>query len=785
MWRGQLSSVMTNHIDPDRLRFIEAMILSEAPMTDLPGRLEKLRFLIEELMLCFAISQAAPSTWDARLAARHILVRANDFIVHSRQLRRPVRLYGSDVTFHQKKETYAVWFAEYFQTVRDRLGAHVQDLDFGLRIDLWNDVDAAKIGVFVEGAIEIYDSLAGLSLPGYVSLPEAPQELNDPAFAAALDTFRNSGVAPRAEFASDSLGMTRPGTASGSGFTPIHERASQLTLIARWVDWDLALLERFGSFPRVRRIFASRLVTDVLSYADCLVTRPLPASAPQAMSGLNDLMAGEKEGPSPTFVMFLTGYRFHQTADSFRPIRNEVGGHLEIDSSVPLADILVRLDAMDGSQLERFFLTMHDAFRTACRERIYLTSYLADGQRIRGGVPNRTDSVTSFGGTQTDAHPQLVPVRDWTNEDVEQAIDIALGPDEVAADIALDVVVDTLRLNDGEEFTVEHSSGGSTRWDYDRFTLGHQVVLRGLLEPVTPERAFGLLAILRQAGRSWPSRTAETLIRYQEAGGPLAFTPLFMRILAGVMQLDVARFANPVISAAKVGQPWPIRREAVLGLFRAFVREEGARRINYRENFIDLTAEMDRLLVAFSRIEEIELRMAMTSVVWDLDLSFMASKFEDDLRIMRERLLALVSDDLIAADRHDGIDIATRVINNQEMVGLAVHLALPSKGTDYRELLKSVRDGHISVADHVSAAKNLVKCLWLLDDKGGALSVATRLAQRNPGDADHELLQLEILSNIPGNREEVLVGAARVRRDFELTTEQESRVEALRSDPGS
>lgn len=750
-------------------------------MTELPTRLEKLRFLIEELELCFAISRAAPSTWDARLAARHVLVRANDFIAHSRQLRRLVRPYGSDVAFHQKKETYAGWFAEYFQTIRDRLSAHVQDLDFGRRINLWNDIDAAKIGVFVEGAVETYESLARLNLPGHVPLPDAPQELTDPAFTVALHAFRDGGRAPRGEFASDPLGTTRPGTASGSGGTPIHERASQLTLIARWVDWDLSLLERFRSFPRVRRIFASRLVTDVLSYADCLVTRPVPANAPQAMSGLNELMAGEKEGQSPRFVAFLSGYRFHQTADSFRPLRNEVGGHLEIDPSVPLAAILARLDAMEPSQLERFFLTMQDAFRGACRERIYLTPYLADGERIRGGVPNRTDSVKSYGAAQTDSHPQLASVRDWTREDVERAIDIALGPDEIAADIASDALADALRLNLGEEFTVEHSSGGSMRWDRDYFTLTHQVVLRELLESIVSERALGLLEILRRAGQSWPSRTAETLIRYREAGSPLAFTPLFVRMLAGVIKLDVRRFADPVTSAAEIGQPWPIRREAVIGLFRAFVREEGVRRLNHRENFIDLTAEAERLLVAFSRIEEIELRMAMTSVVWDRDLALMASRFEDDLRIMRDRLLKAISDELIAADRLDDIGLATRLIENDEMVGLAVHMALPSNGTDFRSLLESVRDGYVLVAHHEASANNLVKCLWLLEDKEAALSVANRLTQRSPGNADYELMRLEILSDISGNRDQVLSGADRLRREFELTADQLMRLEALKS----
>jgi hypothetical protein len=76
------------------------------------------------------------------------------------------------------------------------LGAHVQDLDFGLRIDLWNGIDVAKIGFFVEGAVETYESLAGFNLPGYLPLPNAPQDLTAPDFLAALDRFRASGTNP-------------------------------------------------------------------------------------------------------------------------------------------------------------------------------------------------------------------------------------------------------------------------------------------------------------------------------------------------------------------------------------------------------------------------------------------------------------------------------------------------------------------------------------------------------------------------------------------------------------
>ena len=172
-------------------------------------RLEKLHFLVEDMRLAFALSRAAPDAWTGRLVARHILIRAFDVIAHSRQLRKLAQPYGSVGAFNDKKETYATWFEEYFAVARHKLGAHMQDIDFGRRIELWNDIETSKIGTFVDGAVEIYGTLATLGLPGYVPLPAAPAECSDAAFALALNDFRGAVSAPRANFAMDPLAGTR------------------------------------------------------------------------------------------------------------------------------------------------------------------------------------------------------------------------------------------------------------------------------------------------------------------------------------------------------------------------------------------------------------------------------------------------------------------------------------------------------------------------------------------------------------------------------------------------
>jgi hypothetical protein len=105
-------------------------------------RIEKLKFLVEELQLAFHLSMHLNEPFVARTLARHILIRAENFIEHARGLRKPLNDANFDTQhFHKIKEVYASAFNEYFKISRDRLGAHVQDFDFGKRIELWNDIE--------------------------------------------------------------------------------------------------------------------------------------------------------------------------------------------------------------------------------------------------------------------------------------------------------------------------------------------------------------------------------------------------------------------------------------------------------------------------------------------------------------------------------------------------------------------------------------------------------------------------------------------------------------------
>ncbi|MGC8468536.1 MAG: hypothetical protein ACP5NI_01395 [Acetobacteraceae bacterium] len=158
------------------------------------ARLEKLRFLAAEMQLAFRLSQFAPTDFEARVLVRHVIIRAEGFIEHARGLRRPLTRLGFPTEdFHRTKENYANIFDEYFRLARDRLGAHVQDIDFGRRIELWNDIDISKSEFLANGAIEIYRMLSELSIPGCVPYADF-SVLSEFVFKEALKAYRASGT---------------------------------------------------------------------------------------------------------------------------------------------------------------------------------------------------------------------------------------------------------------------------------------------------------------------------------------------------------------------------------------------------------------------------------------------------------------------------------------------------------------------------------------------------------------------------------------------------------------
>lgn len=74
-------------------------------------RLQKAKFIVEELQVAFYLTRYSPNDFTARILARHVLVRAENFIFHMNSLRKPLsRAHFPLKDFLEKKRLLTVRF---------------------------------------------------------------------------------------------------------------------------------------------------------------------------------------------------------------------------------------------------------------------------------------------------------------------------------------------------------------------------------------------------------------------------------------------------------------------------------------------------------------------------------------------------------------------------------------------------------------------------------------------------------------------------------------------------
>lgn len=710
-------------------------------------RLEKLRFLLAEMQIALRLSKFAPTDFEARMLARHIIVCAASFVEHARRLRKLLNDAGlQSQRFHKTKEAYAVQFDEYFQTIRDRLGAHVQDIDFGRRIELWTDIDLSKAEFFTDGAKEIYRLLEELSIEGDVPFTDAAI-LSDTAFQIALEAYSKSGRKTLVvEMGCDPLAMTRPHTTAIMNLTPVHARAGQIVLIHRWVKMGTVQIEHFGAFPDVARILRARLVTDVVSGCDCLITRPLSATAPQRMDGLDKLLDAENFLPNP-INDFVASFAVDPTIAPFRRIRDKIGAHLEIDSNIALEMLLKELDEFDLKDLLSFYDTLRNVFEKACRSTIILRTYLADGQTISGVLGSNALETAVFdpqGGSG-----RIVPIAEQFL-DTESAYADRLEAwltgetDERGAARAyfFTACMSSVSL---ETFQMTENLGGANRrFRQHEFRRVHKLLLDQLRAANTPERTTGILKLIVELRSGDPDVLTELLLRFSNSSAAVPFLSAIAFCLGAT-----ARWSNDEAKAFLVGamEEPQLCLNALVALFKMFVTTEGIERINSPQKMRRRFCELDMLTQGLGLQGELITLVVLASQFCDPIVATFAKPFETEYTAIRAEIEDITRRTVSPSEAPRIGDMVGKLAACHDFVGISLFLFDELKNSSYkdigRDLSLLVCQGVIVVAQHDQARRHLCGCYLRLDLKAQALDIARRLATQNPDDVDHQILELK------------------------------------------
>jgi len=752
----------------------------------IPTRLEKLKFLAEEMQIAFHLSMHAEDSFAARTLARHILVRAKDFIEHARQLRKPLRDAGYDIgSFHSAKEGYASAFDEYLKVARHRLGAHVQDLDFGERIELWNDIEIVKISFFVDGSKEIYGGLASLSLPNYVPYSE-PAELKDPALIDALRQFQRELESRNwIEIGTDPLALTRNNTSAVLNTTPVHVRASQLTLIRRWLAMQAELHRRLAPYPRVARILKARIITDLVSFCDCLVSRPLASGAPQAMDGLDKLIRANGQSAKP-IDDFVAASQFEAELQSARTIRDTVGAHLETDDARPLASLLADLDSCDLAAGLDFHERVYAAFAKTCFGIIFLRGYAADGQRLYGISASRNRSVPYSGDADTAPLPAPEPPPINDEEAYWKYLTRWLDGNEDQRGDARQFFWHALLGSEVLE-TINETADSGTGLTYARgeFRKAHQFLLSALSDGLSDSDFEGIVQLILLCRGGAPYPLAEILVRHGRQAS--VFRQWRICRALGDIASEPHASAREFLEARSQSSSWPIRLEAALARFKRLVAAEGVFRLNHEgKTGADYDALVQSLTSAMTDAERLIALLAFAAMLSPHSFPF-SQPFQKNYEVLQTQIENICLPFFEKDDKESKVGTLNQLIQTHDYVGVSVLLALELENCDRLQplrtaLIESCCHGAIAAARHDQSVRHLAMCFLVKKDHRRAFEIAQGLAARNPDWVEVQVLAAQILGETPGAEEEAAQRISTLRRAYKLTPAHESTLAAVEAE---
>jgi len=743
------------------------------------ARLDKIKFIIDEMQIAFVLTKEVDDQFIARMLARHVLIRAQDFIAHTRALKKPLNIAGYDTReFHKLKEIYATDFDEYFVVSRDKLGAHIQDLDFGKRIELWKDIEVTKIGHFCEGALDVYDSLSALSLPNYQTYTK-PSVITDGGISVVFEEYRRANSETQGiEIASDPLALTRKDTTASLNTTPIHARAGQLSLIRRWIEAQIALLKLVDGQLSISRILKARILTDIVSFSDCLVTRSVSSGAPQEMDGLDTLLVAASQS-SIIIDDFVSKTNFDTELSKIRDVRNQICAHMEISPSTLLASVLNRLDTFDFDEAVKFYRNINSVFGKVCREVFFLRMYEIDGQKIQGILVSQNSAEPYLNdealGPPTDA--PAVPVYDKDevyNQNLQRWLYGSETQKEEARYFFWNAFSHSPAIENLEEI---EDYGSSTHYRSHDFRVAHRFILSVLEESSNNQDFRGVLELLTSCSSGHPYSLNEILVRYAPIANDEA--KLLLCVALGEINNSTHKTADDFLQSCIGSRHAQIRIQARVAIFKRFVGLEGIYRANNKgqtRNSFELSVM--GMLESLQGSEKLFCTLAFASSLCSPPANTFHRHFEPNY-INLQSLIKEHIGELIHFNA-DANDMLEKLINTHDYVGVCGYIVDYLDGGKenplYSLLLDSCCDGTIRALSSDQSRRNLAICYHLREHHTNASAIASQLALKNPENVMSQIFSVEMQISDAEDIDVIMKNISDIRRRYQLDAIEENRL---------
>jgi hypothetical protein len=739
-------------------------------------RLEKLHFLTEEIVLAGALASHATDSDMARMLSRHVAIRVPDFVEHARQLRNSLAASPASTRFKGTVNAFADSFSEHLARTRHKLGAHVQDINLIELVELWASIDKSMIQYFAHGASELWDSLAELGVPGHQPFA-TPASLASPEAASVLEYLARDVEIP-ATFGTDALAFARANSQTLFNGTPVHQRAGQLALLRRWIRAERELFALFKPHPSIARILKARILTDIVSFHDCLITRPLQPGAPQQMDGLDAFIAAAGETPT-AILAFVASSRDGTTIDPIRQVRNRIGGHLEIDPGVPLSALIAQLDSLDLADAERHYARLEATFVQTCRQVAFLMTHLMDGHEVGGMLVNRA-RVAPFDQSRPDLIAGCLVAATYSHAEMQEQLERWEGGSGPFAAEALDYFRNAFSHAPLAAPRQRVEEFGSSRRFHQLAIRTSHLFLRNALLTADVEQEEGIIALAANCP-GFPVELADILAEYHKATGGPPSTALLTAL--GILAPWWLEEARAIVEDALVSGPGTDRLLARAVLLRIHLRDEGLARTNGWPSHIDW-ASVERKITSDIQVgEDIAVPVVLASAFLGKDTGFFIRKFDTEYRAFANAAL------MAARARLKGTLDSARdeTLQNLLYSGHLAQAVLCIVTTNPRgqaaaakqALLRALALGLIETGRSTEEGAAVAECLLLCNAPEAALDVLDRLSRREPGNVEYALRAVEVLAEIEGIAAYCQFHIKQIRDQFHLDEADQARLEAI------
>ncbi|MFY9073693.1 hypothetical protein OZZ08_01945 [Malaciobacter mytili] len=425
--------------------------------------MKKIHLCVTQIIRIKNIIEIIKSDFFARVISRKIMVRIDDFIDITRRYNKPNVTDGVlKRNLKTKLNELNTEFENRLRLQRHKFSAHIQDLEFGLRIDSWANISNDNIIFFHNKILEIYELLK--TQPEYIPINKNDLILSSKEISKIQDVVKDKDIESSPMISTDILALTRFNSGAMIPGHPIQDKVLTLNSIVIILDFELELYNCFEN-EDYKYLLQTLIINDIISFVDNIITPDYIDN-----KGLDELLDNRE-----ILEKFLATFNLN-ILTNIRTIRNKLGAHIDRNDSFD--DIVILLKNHNFNNTISIYKNFLNIFYKICNNTFYLKGLALPPTKMQGVLEvSQKPEKTFFNNVQVDTEFFTKDINDITlykdylkklfigvqndeYEDIRHFFYDALAHSEVVKTVEFDNK--SLELKKAHEFFISQLKSGIT-----------------------------------------------------------------------------------------------------------------------------------------------------------------------------------------------------------------------------------------------------------------------------------------------------------------------------------